>query len=71
MEKVLKNMVIGSVEDTYLKDLNNKYTGFLRVTCHDILVNLTNHYGNITTTELEEKNQWINEPIDLYLQIDK
>ena len=55
-DRAIKNQVIDTVKDMYLKELNNEYTGFLGVTCHDLLKHLINRYMNIMTTELESKN---------------
>ena len=40
MDESLTNQDIYTVKDTYLKDLNNNYTVFLRFTCRDLLRNL-------------------------------
>ena len=40
MDKAIKNQVIYSVSDTYLKELNNKYTGFLGVMRNYLLEHL-------------------------------
>ena len=49
MDKDLNNQVIDTAKDTYLKELKNKYTGFLGVTCRDRLKNILNRYSKITT----------------------
>ena len=58
MDEVLKNEVINTVWDMYLKVLK-KYTGFL------------NLYRNITPTDLRAENQHINELINASLLIKK
>ena len=40
MGEALNNKVIGSVYDTYLDELKNKYTRFLIVMCHNFLEHL-------------------------------
>ena len=57
MNEALKNQVINSVEDTYLKGLKKKYTGFLVVTCRNLLEHLVDRYGKIMTTDLKSNNQ--------------
>ena len=42
MYKEFKNQVIDSTKDNYLKELKNKYTGFIVVMCHNILEHLIN-----------------------------
>ena len=73
MDKALKSQVISAVKETYLKELNNKYNGLLRVTCHDLIDNLLGQYNKTTTTttNLKSSNHQINNPIDSSLTIDK
>ena len=40
MHEALKNQVIDTIEYMYLKELKNKYTGFLGVLCHDLFDHL-------------------------------
>ena len=42
-EEALKNHVTNAFEDTYIKKLKKKYTGFPGVTCLNILNNLIDH----------------------------
>ena len=63
MDKSLNNEVTESVKDTYFKELNNKYTGFLGVTCRDILDRLLDVYRKIMTAYLEANNQKMNKQI--------
>ena len=42
MDEVLKNQVNDTIKYMCLKELNNKYTGFLGVTCRNLLENLLN-----------------------------
>ena len=71
MDEALKNQVINSVEETYLKELKNKYTGFFGVTRCNLFGHLLDQYGKITTVNLESNNQRMNEPIDSSLPIDE
>ena len=70
MDKALKNKVFNAFEDTYLKELKNKYTRFLGVTCRDLLDYLLDRYGKITTADLKDNNIQINETIELFLLIE-
>ena len=56
IDKVLKNQFINTVDDTYIQELNNKYTMFLGVLFRDLLEHLIDQYRNITTADLEMKN---------------
>ena len=71
MEKALDNQFIDSVEYTYIKELENNYTGSLGVVCRDLLDFLLVQYGKITTADLESKNQRMNEPIESFFPIEK
>ena len=70
MDEALSNQIIDSAKDTYLREFQNKYTGFLGVTCQDLLKHQLHCYGNITNADIESNNWQINEPIDLSLPID-
>ena len=56
MDESLKNQAINAIEDIYLKGLKNKYTGFLGVTCHDLLEHLTDKYEKTTTSDIKANN---------------
>ena len=71
MDKAIKNQVIYSVSDTYLKELNNKYTGFLGVMRNYLLEHLIDWYKTIMTVDLKTNNQLMNDFIDFSLPIDK
>ena len=71
MDEDIKNQSIYTVEDTYIKELKNKYTRFLIVTCRYLPENLLDQYVNITIMDLKYNNQWMNELIDTSLTIDK
>lgn len=62
MDDSLKKQVVNSNKYKYFKELKNKYTGFLRITCHNLLKHLLNQYGNITTPYLKANNQRMNDP---------
>ena len=55
--EALKNQFIYTVKYTYLKELNNKYTGFLRVIFFNILEHLIDRYSKIVTMDLKANNQ--------------
>ena len=70
MDKALNNQVINSIEDTYFKELNNKYTRLLGVRCCNIPKNILDHYRNITTADPEANNQKMNKLTDASLSVD-
>ena len=62
--EALKNQSIDTAEHKYLKELQNKYSGFLRVMFHDLIKNLLNQYMNTMSAGLENNNHQMNYPID-------
>ena len=69
MEEALNNQSIDYVKDTYLNELNNKYTVLLRATWRDLLKHMLDCYRKIMTANLEYKNQRTNVPIESSLSI--
>jgi hypothetical protein len=53
MDDALKAQVIDTIQDTYLCEMRNKYTGYLGVTTRDLLDHLLDQYGKITPTDIE------------------
>ena len=74
MEDALKTQVIDTVNDTYLCELRNKYTGYMGVSTRDLFDHLLDRYGKITPANIEECKKRMNEaldstqPIDIYFQ---
>lgn len=54
---LLKDKIIDKIEDTYVCKLRNRYTGYLTgylgVNTRDLLAHCIDHYGKITTADLE------------------
>ena len=57
MDEALKNQIITYVEDTYFKELKNKYTSFLGFMCCNLINHLLKRYGKIITADLKAKHQ--------------
>jgi hypothetical protein len=70
MDNALKAQVIDTIQDTYLCDMRNKYTGYLGVTTRGLLDHLLDRYGKITPANIEDCKRKMNEPIDSTQQID-
>ena len=51
-DKALKQQRIETIEDTYITELRNKYTGFMGVKTIDLVHHLMDRYGKITETDL-------------------
>ena len=71
MYEALKNQSIDTAKYTYLKELKNKYTNILEVTCCNLLNRVLDRYGKIAPAYIEDNNQRMNEPIDSSLRIEK
>ena len=54
MEDALKSLIIDSVDDVYIDELRNKYTGYFGITARDLLDHLLDRYGKITPADVEE-----------------
>jgi uncharacterized protein (DUF433 family) len=74
MDAALKAQVIDTIQDTYICELRNKYTGYLGVTTRDLLDHLLDRYGKITPADIAAcKTEMIapidsTQPIDLYFK---
>ena len=64
MDDALKAQLIGSVDDNYLCEVRNKYTGYLGITTRDLINHLLDRYGKITPANIEACKVRMNEPID-------
>jgi hypothetical protein len=53
MDDALKLQVINSVQETYICEMQNKYTGYLGTTTRDLLDHLLDRYGKITPADNE------------------
>jgi hypothetical protein len=70
MDNALKAQVINTIQETYLCEIRNKYTGYFGVTSRDLLNHLLDRYGNLTPANIEECKRKMNEPIDSTKLID-
>jgi len=70
MDDALKGQIIDAIDDPYLCEVRNKYTGYLGVSTRDLLDHLIDRYGKITTADLEANKSRMNEPIDTTQTID-
>jgi hypothetical protein len=70
MDAALKTQIMDAIEDSYLCELRNKYTGYFGVTARDLIDHLLDRYGNITPADIAACKQRINKPIDASQPID-
>ena len=61
-DKVLRNMLIASIDMMYIKALHDPTVGFGNVTCLQLLTHLWVNYGPIKQEELEENTKRMNTP---------
>ena len=54
IEGALKSIIIDAVNEVYIGELGNKYTGYLGIIACGLLDHLLDRYGNITPTEVKE-----------------
>ena len=64
MDMALKNQVIKAIEEVYLDEINDTYTGFINLTTREILEWLLIRYSKITAADLHENKRRLNEPLD-------
>ena len=74
MDDALKTQLLDAVENPYVSELHNRYTGYMGVTTRDLLDHLMDRYGNITAVDLKANEARINKaldnprPIDIFFQ---
>eukprot|EP00957_Ditylum_brightwellii_P098978 7539913-Ditylum_brightwellii.AAC.1 len=57
MQEVLKAQIQEAVDDVYIRQLINKYTGYLGVSIHDLLDHLLDQYSKITAADIASNNE--------------
>ena len=70
VDHALKKQIIEAVDDIYLEEQRNRYTGYLAVTSKDLITHLLRRYGKISPGDLNRCNQRMTEPMDPSLPID-
>ena len=74
IDDALKTQFMDAVEDPYVSELRNCYTGYMGVTTRDLLDHLMDQYVNIMAADLKANEARINEaldnsrPIDVFFQ---
>ena len=69
-DKALKQILLGAVDEIYLRSLRNKYVGYQNHTTRDILDHLYNTYANISSTDLRNNDKAMKIAYDTNLSID-
>lgn len=70
MDVALKTLLLEAVEECYVNELRNRYTGYLGVSTLDIIDHLMDRYGKISPSALKENEDAMKEPIDTSVPID-
>jgi hypothetical protein len=63
-DDALKAQVIDTINDAYLCEMHNKYTGCLGITTQDLFDHLLDRYSKITPADIKDCKRHMNEPID-------
>ena len=53
MDKALKNQIVETIENTYMAELRNQYTGFMGVRTIDMVHHIMERYGKVMETDLK------------------
>ena len=70
MDPALQQLLTEAVDELYLSEKCNRFTGYLGVTTRDLLDHLLERYGNITAADLQANKDAMDEPIDVTIPID-
>ena len=70
MDDALKTQLLDSIDNPYVSELRNRYTGYMGVTTRDLLDHLMDRYGNITAADLKNNDKRLNQPVDSSQPID-
>ena len=74
MDQAHKGLLLEAIEDIFVQELRNRYTGYLSVSTRNILDHLLRRYGKITAANLDHNKKQMDdpynpsEPIDNYFK---
>ena len=63
VDKACKKVLFTLIPEAYFQSFKNKYTGYAKVKCLDILSHLWNTYGVLQDFEIQENNVRMKQPI--------
>jgi hypothetical protein len=69
-DKALKQLLLGAVDDMFVRTLQTKYIGYLNVTTHQLLDHLYSQYAQISATNLQENDAALKTAYDPNLPIE-
>ena len=67
---LLKSHIIDAVDEVYLHEKSDKYTGYLGVSSQELIDHLLDRYGKISSADLENNKDRMAEPYDPSQPID-
>ena len=70
VDLALKAQLCEAVQDVYLEEKRNRYTGYLNVSAKELMDHLLKRYGKITDGDLQLNKERMNEPLDPSIPID-
>ena len=70
VDLALKAQLCEAVQDIYLEEKHNRYTGYLNVSTKELMDHLLKRYGKITDGDLQINKEKMNEPLDPSIPID-
>ena len=63
-DQALKNQLLSTFDEVYLKGLRNRHVGYQNVTARDMIQHLYTNYGVITPADLDDNDARMREPFD-------
>jgi hypothetical protein len=69
-DKALKQLLVGAVDEMFIRCLQTKYLGYLNVTTRDILDHLYAQYARISASDLQDNDVTFKSPYDPNLPIE-
>ena len=69
-DKALKQLLLGAVDEMFIKCLQTKYLGYLNVTTRQILDHLYLQYARISTSDLQDNDVIFKRPYDANLPVE-
>ena len=69
-DKALKQLLLGAVDDMFVRSLRNRHIGYANVTTLELLTHLYTVYAKINTADLEANTARMKVPYDVNLPIE-
>ena len=66
MDKALNQQFLRAIEDIYVRALREKYVGYGKLTCMEVIDHLKANYYKITPADLKHNTARMNAPHNIY-----